>query len=68
MRTRGCPIERRIKVSRNHLPENVDEKIACGTLVYRAGGGCSYFRSRLYITSFHVITWVLVLPASVYLQ
>ena len=26
MRTRGWPIERRIKVSRNHLPENVDEK------------------------------------------
>ena len=26
MRTRGWPIERRIKVSTNHLPENVDEK------------------------------------------
>ena len=68
MRTRGWPIERRIKVSRNHLPENVDEKIACRTLVYRAGIGCSYLRNRLYITRFHVITWVPVLPVNVYLH
>ena len=31
--------------------ENVDEKFACRTLVYRAGRGCSYLRNRLYITS-----------------
>ena len=47
---------------------NVDEKFACRTLVYRAGRGCCYLRNRLYITSFHVITRVPVLPTSVYLQ